>query len=73
MSAGAQFLKITQDGSKVFSVGCDKAGRLMDLNTGQTSQVAGHDAPIRSCRWIDGVSNMQNMVVTGSWDKTARV
>ncbi|KAI8908411.1 WD40-repeat-containing domain protein [Gorgonomyces haynaldii] len=60
------------DGTKVFSAGADKAGRLMDLNTGQTTQVAGHDAPIKSCRWIDGLPNMSNMVVTGSWDKTAR-
>ena len=55
------------------SVGCDKAGRLMDLNTGQTQQIAAHDAPIKACRFIDDVGGMNNMVVTGSWDKTAKV
>jgi mRNA export factor len=45
----------------------------MDLNTGQTQQIAAHDAPIRSCRFIDDVGGMNNMVVTGSWDKTAKV
>lgn len=55
------------------SVGCDKAGRMMDMNTGQVQQIAAHDGVIKSCRFIDGVSNMNNMLVTGSWDKTARV
>ena len=56
----------------MFSVGCDKAGRMLDLNTGQSSQVAGHDAPIKSCRFIDGLPNLSNMLVTASWDKTLR-
>ncbi|KAJ3221640.1 hypothetical protein HK099_003296 [Clydaea vesicula] len=61
----------TKDGTKLLSVGCDKAGRLMDLNTGQTVQVAAHDAPIKSVRFIDG-GNMNNVAVTASWDKTVR-
>lgn len=63
----------SKDGTKVVSVGCDKAGRLLDLHTGQVSQVAAHDAPIRAVRWIDDVGGMNNMLVTGSWDKTAKV
>jgi mRNA export factor len=57
----------------VFSVGADKTGKMMDMNTGQVTQVAAHDAPIIACRWIDGMPNMSNVLVTGSWDKTARV
>ncbi|KAJ2991670.1 hypothetical protein HDV02_003644 [Globomyces sp. JEL0801] len=60
------------DGSKVFSVGCDKQGKMLDLQTNQTTQVAGHDAPIKSCRFIDGLPNLNNMLVTGSWDKTLK-
>ncbi|KAJ2991671.1 hypothetical protein HDV02_003645, partial [Globomyces sp. JEL0801] len=60
------------DGSKVFSVGCDKQGKMLDLQTNQTTQVAGHDAPIKSCRYIDGLPNLNNMLVTGSWDKTLK-
>ena len=46
---------------------------MLDVNTGQVSQVAAHDAPIKSCKWIDDVGGMNNIVVTGSWDKTAKV
>jgi mRNA export factor len=45
---------------------------MLDLNTNQTVQVGAHDAPIKSCRYIDGLPNMNNMLVTGSWDKTVR-
>jgi mRNA export factor len=62
-----------KDGTKVVSVGCDKMGKIMDLNTGQTTQFAAHDAPIKSCKFIDDVGGMNNVCVTGSWDKTAKV
>jgi mRNA export factor len=45
----------------------------MDLNTGQVSQVAAHDAPIRCARFLEGVGGAGTVVVTGSWDKTIRV
>ena len=45
---------------------------MMDLNTGQTTQVAAHDAPIRCCRWIATAGPMSNILVTGSWDKTIK-
>jgi mRNA export factor len=64
---------IKKDGTKLFSGGADKAGRLLDLNTGQTMQVAAHDAPIKCARWIDNIGGMNNLVVTGSWDKSLRV
>ena len=44
----------------------------MDISTGQTSIVAAHDAPIKSCKWING-GGMEGIVVTGSWDKTVKV
>ncbi|KAJ3161913.1 hypothetical protein HDU88_007144 [Geranomyces variabilis] len=61
----------SRDGSKVVSAGCDKAARLLDLATGQSQQVAGHDAPIRCCRFVEGPGN-QPLLVTGSWDKTMK-
>ncbi|KAJ3003101.1 hypothetical protein HKX48_001951 [Thoreauomyces humboldtii] len=61
----------TTDGSKVFSGGCDKAGRLLDLATGQSMQVAAHDAPIRCCRVIEG-PGAAPLAITGSWDKTMK-
>ncbi|RKO90374.1 WD40-repeat-containing domain protein [Blyttiomyces helicus] len=60
------------DGTKVLSGGCDKAGRMLDLLTGQSTQVAAHDEAIRCCKFISDVGNMTNMFITGSWDKTAR-
>jgi mRNA export factor len=46
---------------------------MLDLQTNQSVQVGAHDAPIKCCRFIDGLPNMNNMLVTGSWDKTAKV
>lgn len=62
----------SRDGVKLLSVGADKAGRIMDINTGQTQQVAAHDAPIKCCRWFDG-GNMGSIAVTASWDKVSSV
>lgn len=64
-------LIVLKDGSKVISAGGDKTARAFDLATGQNSQVAVHDAPIKSCRWID--SPGAGYLVTGSWDKTIKV
>ncbi|RKP03186.1 hypothetical protein CXG81DRAFT_9848 [Caulochytrium protostelioides] len=62
----------SKDGMKCFSGGADKAGRMLDLQTGQVTQIAGHDAPIKCMRWIDNVQSISNMLVTGSWDRTIR-
>ncbi|KAI9342471.1 WD40-repeat-containing domain protein [Zopfochytrium polystomum] len=62
----------SKDGTKVVSVGADKAGRMMDLNTGQTSQIAAHDNVIKTVRFVENVGGAASMVVTGSWDKTLR-
>lgn len=56
-----------QDGTKVISGGADKAARVFDVTTGQTSQVAQHDAPIKCIKWIDAQG--QGLIATGSWDK----
>lgn len=60
-----------QEGNKVLSGGADNAARAYDLATGQSSQVAQHDAPIKCVRWID--SPQGGILATGSWDKTLRV
>lgn len=63
--------RVHQDGSKILSGGADNAGRMFDVTTGQASQVAQHDAPIRVVRWIE--SPQGSVLATGSWDKTVKV
>lgn len=62
-------LVVPQDGTKLASGGADNAGRLFDVTTGQPTQFARHEGPIKGLRWIDG----PNIVATGSWDKTLKV
>ncbi|CAO3617175.1 unnamed protein product [Cunninghamella echinulata] len=59
----------SKDGTKLVSGGADKAGRLFDVNTGQSSQIAEHSEPIKCVNFID---QGQNIVATGSWDKTLK-
>ncbi|KAH9610962.1 hypothetical protein KSS87_002502 [Heliosperma pusillum] len=57
------------DGTTVFSGGCDKQVKMWNLSAGgQPMTVAMHDAPIRALAWIPEMS----VLVTGSWDKTIR-
>lgn len=58
------------DGTKILSGGADNAGRMFDVQTGQPTQVAQHQAPIKSVRWTDMHGGL---LVTGSWDKTIKV
>ena len=60
-----------QEGNKIFSGGADNAGRMFDVTTGQATQVAQHDAPIKVVRWIDVPGS--GLLATGSWDKTIKV
>lgn len=60
----------SRDGTKIFSAGADKAARMFDVSTGQSSQVAAHDAPVKSVRYID---QQGGILATGSWDKTIKV
>lgn len=59
-----------KDGSKLASGGADKAARLFDLGSQQTTQIAAHDQPIRCCEFIE--VNGQQILATGSWDKTVK-
>lgn len=59
----------TADGTSIISAGVDKAAHAYDLASGSSRQVAAHDAPIRSVRWLEQAS----LLVTASWDKTIKV
>ncbi|KAF8740958.1 hypothetical protein AX14_006435 [Amanita brunnescens Koide BX004] len=59
-----------KEGNKVFSGGADNAGRMLDITTGQSTQVAQHDGPVKVVKWID--SPQAGILVTGSWDKTLK-
>jgi len=54
--------------------GADKAARMIDLGSGQNvgTQVAAHDQPIRAVRFFENPQGGQEMLVTGSWDKTIK-
>ncbi|KAJ2430583.1 RNA export factor gle2, partial [Coemansia sp. RSA 2531] len=56
------------DGTKVASGGADKAGRMFDISTGQTTQIAQHDAPIRCIKFVEA-ENSSPIVATAGWDK----
>jgi len=57
------------DGTTVFSGGCDKQVKMWPLlSGGQPMTVAMHDAPIKEVAWIPEM----NLLVTGSWDKTLK-
>jgi len=57
------------DGTAVFSAGCDKQAKMWPLLTGgQPVTVAMHDAPIKDIAWIPEM----NLLATGSWDKTLK-
>lgn len=57
------------DGTTVFSGGCDKQVKMWPLlSGGQPVTVAMHDAPIKEIAWIPEM----NLLATGSWDKTLK-
>ncbi|KAJ4950695.1 hypothetical protein NE237_027527 [Protea cynaroides] len=57
------------DGTTVFSGGCDKQVKMWPLMAGgQAVTVAMHDAPVKEVAWIP----QMNVLVTGSWDKTLK-
>jgi mRNA export factor len=67
-----QQLTQTQDGRQVFGAGANNQAMMLDLGNGGTTPqtVAAHDAPIKC---IESISvGGQNMIVTGSWDKTIK-
>ena len=60
------------DGTKVISGGCDNAVRMYDLQSSQTTQVAVHDAPVKSVRYVEIPGAASPMIATASWDKTLK-
>ena len=44
---------------------------MLDITTGQSTQVAQHDGPVKVVKWID--APQAGILVTGSWDKTLKV
>jgi len=44
---------------------------MFDVTTGQATQVAQHDAPIKVVKWIE--APQMGILATGSWDKTIKV
>jgi WD40 repeat protein len=65
------FLTSFQEGNKVLSGGADNAARMFDVTTGQSQQVAQHDAPVKVVKWIEAPQG--GILATGSWDKTIKV
>jgi len=60
----------SKDGSKLASGSADKTAKLFDLGSGQNQQVAAHDQPIKSVKFI--TVNGTEALATASWDKTLK-
>ena len=60
----------SKDGTKLVSGSADKTAKLFDLGSGQNQQVAVHDQPIKSVRFIN--VNGTEALATASWDKTLK-
>lgn len=57
------------DGMKLFVGGATPRAKAWDLDKNEMSDVAVHDQPIRCMVFVEAVNNM---LATGSWDKTVR-
>ena len=44
---------------------------MFDVTTGQATQVAQHDAPVKCVGWVEAPQG--GVLATGSWDKTIKV
>jgi len=56
------------DGTKIYAGDCAGKAKCWDLPTNQSTQVAQHGAPIKSCIWIEE----SKILATASWDKTIK-
>ncbi|KAI9493325.1 WD40-repeat-containing domain protein [Zychaea mexicana] len=59
----------SKDGTRVVSGGADKAVRMMDLSTGQSTQIGAHGDTVKCIKFLD---QGQEILATGSWDKTIK-
>ncbi|XP_015372167.1 PREDICTED: mRNA export factor-like [Diuraphis noxia] len=59
------------DGTKVFMASCNNHVECWDLEGNQTMHVATHDAPVKTCHWVQ--TPPYNCIMTSSWDKTLKV
>ncbi|KAM0747343.1 Poly(A)+ RNA export protein [Meredithblackwellia eburnea MCA 4105] len=57
----------TKDGTKLLSSSADNTGKVFDLTTGQATQFAAHDQPIKCVKWAEVGGN--GVAVTAGWDK----
>lgn len=58
-----------EDGTVVFSGGCDNQVKMWQLASGGQAQTIGtHDQPVKEVAWIP----QMNLLVSGSWDKNLR-
>ena len=60
----------SKDGSKLASGSADKTAKVFDLASGQHQQVAAHEMPIKSVKFIS--VNGNEALATASWDKTLK-
>ncbi|KAG2393702.1 hypothetical protein C9374_007233 [Naegleria lovaniensis] len=62
---------MSRDG-KIFSGGCDNKAKYFQIGSQSDVTFGAHDQPIKAIRSLDGVDNMQTIVMTGSWDKNIK-
>lgn len=62
---------LVQDGSKLFSGGCDGHVKMFDLATGQATTLHTHDKPVKCVEFVNALG--QEILVTAGWDKQLRV
>jgi mRNA export factor len=60
----------SKDGTKLASGSADKTAKVFDLASGQNQQVAAHDQPVKSVKFIN--VNGTEALATASWDKTLK-
>lgn len=67
--AGVLDCSISSDDLTIFSGGCDNKLNSYNIKTKKKQLIGSHDATIRCVEYC----GEQNMIITGSWDKTLKV
>ena len=60
----------SKDGTKLASGSADKSAKIFDLGSGQNQQVAAHDMPIKSVKFV--TVGGTECLATASWDKSLK-